>query len=139
MKAVLDTNVVISGIFFGGVPREILDGWADGRFEICLSPSILDEYSRTCERLGTAHPGLDYHETLTTLIGHGTLVPDAVTLEPITADSDDDKFMECGRRSRALVVSGDQHLLDANGWQGVEVLTPRAFLTRLRDAASAAT
>lgn len=134
MKAVLDTNVVISGIFFGGVPREILEGWAEGRFELCLSPSIFDEYLRTCERLGKARPGLDYLETLATLVGGGTLVPDSVMSEPITADADDDKFMACARRSGALVVSGDQHLLDANGWQGVEVLTPRDFLTKLRDA-----
>ena len=133
MKAVLDTNVVISGIFFGGVPREILESWAEERFELFLSPSIFDEYLRTCERLGTARPGLDYLEALTTLVGRGTLVPESVTSEPITADPDDDKFMDCARQCGALVVSGDQHLLDANGWQGVAVLTPRDFLTKLRD------
>lgn len=30
MRAVLDTNVVVSGLFFGGPPRDILDAWADG-------------------------------------------------------------------------------------------------------------
>ncbi len=29
MKAVLDTNVLISGIFFGGPPGQILDAWRD--------------------------------------------------------------------------------------------------------------
>lgn len=130
-KAVLDTNVLVSGIFFGGIPGAILDAWADGRFELLLSPSIFDEYSRTCDRLGARHPGLEYRAVLATLVGHGTLIADVPTVEPITVDPDDDKFMVCAQRSGAVVVSGDTHLHDASGWQGVEVLTPRSFLERL--------
>ena len=131
MRAVLDTNVVISGIFFGGVPRDVLKAWAEGRFEICLSPSIFDEYMRTCDRLGESHPDLEYLEVLATLIGNGTLVPDSDPVPPITADPDDDKFMACAHRCGAVVVSGDRHLIDADGWEGVEVLGPRDFLNRL--------
>jgi predicted nucleic acid-binding protein len=42
VKAVLDTNVVVSGLFFGGVPRVILDLVADGAFELVLSPALRD-------------------------------------------------------------------------------------------------
>ena len=131
MKAVLDTNVLISGIFFGGVPRRVLEAWADGRFELLLSPSIFDEYLRTCDRLGVAHPGLEYRELLAAFLGHGTLVADTNVLSPITVDPDDDKFMLCAHAAGGIVVSGDTHLHDANGWHGVGVLTPRAFLERL--------
>jgi uncharacterized protein len=44
VKALLDTNVLISGIFFGGTPRAVLDAWAESRFELLVSPSIFDEY-----------------------------------------------------------------------------------------------
>ena len=128
MKVVLDTNVLISGIFFGGPPRAVLDAWAAGRFELILSPLMVDEYVRTCDRLGASHQGLAYQSILASLIGHGTLVPDTTDSEPITADPDDDKFMLCARGSGAIVVSGDQHLLDAAGWQGIRVLKPRDFL-----------
>ena len=58
MKAVLDTNVLISGIFFGGVPRQILDAWEGGRFELVLIP---DDLRRVPENLrptltGTSGP-----------------------------------------------------------------------------------
>ena len=43
MKVVLDTNVLISGIFFGGLPRAVLDAWAVERFELLVSPLIFDE------------------------------------------------------------------------------------------------
>lgn len=131
MKAVLDTNVLVSGIFFGGRPRDVLDAWAEERFTLLLSPSIFDEYARTCERLAARHPGLPYDSILATIVGHGMLVPDTHHDVPITADPDDDKFMLCARGREAVVVSGDQDLLKASGWDGVQVLTPRAFLARL--------
>ncbi len=139
MRVVLDTNVLISGIFFGGPPRAVLDAWAAGRFELMISPLMVDEYVRTCERLSASHQDLEYQSVLTSLIGHGTLVPDTTDSEPITADPDDDKFMLCARGSGAIVVSGDQHLLDAAGWQGVQVRKPRDFLDYLANESPDAT
>lgn len=133
MKALLDTNVLISGIFFGGTPRAVLDAWAESRFELLVSPSIFDEYVRTCDRLGASHPGLDYHSPLATIIGHGRLVPDGTVSGPITADPDDDKFMVCARDHGAIVVSGDRHLLQASGWEEVRVMRPSDFLTHLNN------
>ena len=104
---------MISGIFFGGVPRKVLEAWTEGRFELILTPSIFDEYLATCNRLSVTHPGLEFQEILTTMVGHGTLVPDPSPAETITADPDDDKFMACAQGSGAIVVSGDKHLLDA--------------------------
>ena len=131
MRAVLDTNVLVSGIFFAGLPRALLDAWAEGRFELALSPAIFDEYLRTCDRIGSRHPTLEYQQVLAALVGHGTLVPDVEVSVPITADPDDDKFMACAAHAGAIVVSGDHHLHDAAGWRGIEVLRPRAFLDRL--------
>ncbi len=133
MRAVLDTNVLVSGIFFGGVPRAVLHAWAEGRFELVLSPSIIDEYVQTCARLGASHPGLEYQSILATLVGHGTLVPDTTFPSPITADPDDDKFMLCARASGAVVVSGDRHLLEQSGWEETAVMKPRDFLADLAD------
>lgn len=131
MKAVLDTNVLVSGLFFGGAPRQVLEAWADGHFELILTPSIFDEYVRTCDRLASSHPHLDYQAALATIVGHGTLVADPAITDPITADPDDDKFMLCAGSAGAFIVSGDKHLLDASGWSGVEVLKPRDFLNAL--------
>ena len=128
MKVLLDTNVEISGIFFGGPPRAVLDAWAEGRFELLASPSIFDEYVRTCDRLSASHQGLEYHSVLATIIGRGQLVPDPAASVSITDDPDDDKFMLCARANGAIIVSGDKHLLDVSGWEGVRVMRPHEFL-----------
>ena len=136
MKVVLDTNVLISAIFFGGPPRLVLEGWVAERYELVISPSIVDEYVQVCDRLGASRPSLEYQSVLATIIGHATLVPDTPGSEPITADPDDDKFMLCAEGSGATVVSGDQHLLGADGWHGVPVLKPRDFLDSLPESSS---
>ena len=133
MKVVLDTNVLISGIFFGGLPRAVLDAWAEDRFELLLSPLIFDEYVRTCDRLSASHPGLEHQSILASIIGHGRLVPDSPSSDSITADPDDDKFMLCARGRGAIIVSGDQHLLNESGWEGVRVMKPHHFLDFLNN------
>lgn len=51
MKVVVDTNVFVSGVFFRGIPNQILRAWADRRVSIVFSPEILAEYQRTGNKL----------------------------------------------------------------------------------------
>ena len=44
MRAVLDTNVVMSAIFFGGVPFDVLNAWHNGEFELVVSEAVMVEY-----------------------------------------------------------------------------------------------
>ena len=47
-------------------------------------------------------------------------------------DPDDDKFIECAVVARARwIVSGDQHLLTLNEYQGIRILKVEDFLTEI--------
>ena len=46
MRIVLDTNGVVSGLFWGDKPLAILRAWAQGRMSIVGMPEILWEYER---------------------------------------------------------------------------------------------
>lgn len=46
VKAIVDTNVVISGIFWKGAPFEVLKACQEQRFHLAVSLPILDEYRR---------------------------------------------------------------------------------------------
>lgn len=59
MRIVLDTNVFVSAVFFGGVPGQILEAWRDGRIRWVLSTEILDEYQRVGRDLATDYSGAD--------------------------------------------------------------------------------
>ena len=48
---------------------------------------------------------------------------------PICADPDDDMFIVCALASHtSFIVSGDKHLLNTDGYQGIQVLKPRLFV-----------
>ncbi len=57
MKAVLDTNVFVSGVFFQGPPHRILQAWRDGSLKLFLSPDIIEEYRRVGENLQEKYGG----------------------------------------------------------------------------------
>lgn len=122
---------MISGVFFGGVPRQILEAWRDGTVTVVFSPEILAEYQRVGERLGERFGGVVLYPFLQLLGVQGHLQDAPDPESPITEDPDDDKFFSCAHASGVkVIVSGDAHLLDASGWKGIEVLPPAQFYER---------
>ena len=51
MRIVLDTNVLISGLFFTGIPLKILQGIKRGKYKVIVTKDIVDEYQKTMDRL----------------------------------------------------------------------------------------
>lgn len=132
MRIVLDTNVVVSGVFFGGVPGQILSAWVDRKFDLVLSPAILDEYQRVGDELGWRYPSVVGHFTgiLTLVATHALVVAAPPLPQAVTADPTDDMFLAAALASGAsVIVSGDRHLLAVNGWRDISIVTPRAFVT----------
>ena len=129
----MDTNVIMSGILFGGVPGRLLDAWAGGRLELVLSPEILDEYRRVGADLAARYP--ERAEALTPVLAlvamNATLVDAPPLIDRVSADPDDDKFLAAAIAADVrIVVSGDQDLLDVSGWRDIKILTPRKFVDR---------
>jgi uncharacterized protein len=130
MRVVLDSNVVLSGFFFGGIPGIVLKGWRTGRFRMVISPPVLSEYREAGAALESRYGGSEFG-TFATLLALNADVLDAPERldEPVCTDPDDDKFLACALAGGAtIVVSGDRALLDVSGWQGIEVIRPRAFV-----------
>jgi len=59
VKTVLDTNVLVSGIFFKGPPYQVLEAWRNGTIRLLVSPPILDEYRRVGLELARQSPVVD--------------------------------------------------------------------------------
>jgi len=129
VRVVLDTNVFISGVFFTGPPYKILEAWRDARIQLVVSPAILEEYKRVGETLATQFPGVDLEPILDFLTLHAEVVTADTLLEPVCRDPDDDKFVACALASGVRhVISGDKHLLNASGYKGLKVVSPRRFV-----------
>ena len=51
MKVVIDTNVMISGVFFGGAPRMVLNAIIDEKITACATLEIVEEYQEIVEEM----------------------------------------------------------------------------------------
>ena len=132
MRIVLDTNVLISGIFFSGPPFKILEAWRDGRLEMVVSQEILEEYYRVGEILSNRYPDVDITPALEFITINAEIVSPPGLDEPICVDPDDDKFFTCAIAGRcSVIISGDKHLLDKSGYAGVSVQKPRYFVDKV--------
>lgn len=129
MKVVVDTNVVISGVFFGGNPGRVLEAWRDGKIELFVSAEVLDEYRRVGERLEDQFPRVSLAPFLALVLANATIVEPAVLPKPVSRDPNDDPFIACAVAGNCDAnISGDRHLLEISGYEGIEVLTPRQLI-----------
>jgi putative PIN family toxin of toxin-antitoxin system len=134
VKVVLDTNVLISGIYFGGIPGKILEAWGARRFQLLVSTEILQEYLNVAERLADRYAGVEYESILGLIIQNAELVQPSDLPEPVSTDPDDDKFLACALAGQSTtIVSGDSDLINVSGYCGIKVLTPKAFVSECLD------
>jgi len=128
-KIVIDTNIYISAIFWGGKPRAIVDLGRTGQVLIFTSSEIEEEIEK---KLKTKF-GLSNEEAAQILLDFSTFtVPVKVSrrIKVIDDDPDDDKFVECAVASRAgFVVSGDKHLLDLKEYEEIKIMRAADFLS----------
>jgi putative PIN family toxin of toxin-antitoxin system len=131
MRVVVDTNVFVSAVFFGGIPARLLDMWRNGSVELLLTAEILAEYEDVVHRLRGRYPSVDPDPIINLVVRWATFVQPAPLEGQVCADPDDDKFLAAalGGAGR-MVVSGDTHLRAVNGYRQVEVLTPAEFIRR---------
>ena len=129
MKIVLDTNVLVSGIFFSGPPFEILKAWQQGELHIAISPEILDEYYRVAEELKDRFASIDAEPILTLIAANSDMVQAPALPSQVCEDPDDDKFLACALACNAeCIISGDKHLLNVAVYQAIPIFKPGTFV-----------
>ena len=131
MRVIINTNVLISGIFFGGPPAKILEAWRGGELKLIVSPEILEEYFEVCARISVRNPDIDIAPILFLIARNSQVVESQPLAEQISRDVDDDKFIACAIASGTrTIISGDNDLLTASGYKKIKVVTPRDFVDR---------
>jgi uncharacterized protein len=131
IRIVLDTNVLMSGIFWSGPPSRILHAWYEKKLKFVISPEILEEYKRVNEILSRKYPSIDVVSIIDLITIGSELCSDNKLDKPVSRDFDDDKFIAaCISSSCKIIVSGDQDLLEISGYQGIEVIKPAEFVKK---------
>ena len=134
IRAVLDTNVIISALLFSGPPSQLVSAWQSSRLRPVVSAPILDESIRVLaypkfELTSAQIRGL-IEEELLPFIETVKVIPSAVSK---IQDPDDAKFITCATTAGVrCLISEDDDLLSLHRVQLVEIVSVTAFLQRLR-------
>jgi len=128
IRAVLDTNVIVSALVFGGTPRTILERAEVRGYGWFYSEPIQAEVRVVLDRKFGWRPEM-LRDVLTRLWSIGELVRPTISVQAVVEDPDDDRVLECALASRAdFIVSGDHHLLAVGNYEGTAIVSPRRFI-----------
>lgn len=131
MRLVLDTNVVMSAIFFGGDPKIIIRAAIAKKVELVATQALVDEYHEIAERLHEYYPTVSYRRPLAIFESLLKIVRPATLSGNVCRDPDDDALIACALGGKAKIVcSGDEDLLVLNGYRGLEIMKPHDFKLR---------
>ncbi len=125
---VVDTNVWLSGLVFGGRPGEVLKKFADGDIIVVISEECLSELRRKItEKFPLFVSQLERLEA--SLRKDAVFVPLGAHTVNVSRDQDDNKFIETALAGNCqYLVSGDRDLLDLRCYGRIQILTPAEFL-----------
>ena len=132
MRVVLDTNVIVSGLNFTGNERIVLELALRGRFELYLSPFILEEIEGVLRRkFGWENERLA--QALAVLEDAAAIVDPQQLPDVIERGHADNRILECvASVSADYLVTGDRrHLIPLAEHQGARILNAPRFLTVL--------
>lgn len=137
ITAVLDTNILVAGFVRrnpAAAPARLLDAWLAGAFTLVVSDYLLTEVADVlarpyfAQRLGATQVAA----ALATLRSLALVTPLTDVVTGIVADPKDDPILSTALSGKAqYLVSGDRALLQMETYQGVKILTARAFLDLL--------
>lgn len=129
MKVVLDTNVLISAIVFGGNPRNILEAILRGEPKLFFSEYILDELKGVLQRPKFGFPAEVIQTILSELNAIGHVVKSLAHIREIQEDAGDNRILECAIEASAnYIISGGTHLLNLKKYRNIRVVNPAEYL-----------
>ncbi len=136
MRLVADTNVVVSGLMWGGPPRAILGAAREQRISLFASAALIAELEdvlarpKLARRLASiGHTPADLLDRYLSLVRYVTATP---LTEPMSRDPDDDQVIACAIAAHAdLIVSGDRDLLDLGHAHGIPILDASTVVERI--------
>ena len=131
MKIVIDTNVFISAVFFGGLPLKVLQSVISKQNDAYISPEIWDEYNDAIERMTNKYPSRLKQQLIDEVFKVFKVIIPSSKIS-ICRDHDDDKFISCAIDAECMyIVSGDDDLLSLGNVEDVIICTPSEFLNAM--------
>ena len=138
MRVVLDANIFISGIFFGGKLRKILDLIEEKKITPCFTVTTLKEleYILSHEKFTQQRKLLSFviADFLARLKDYSLIFLQPTRIPKIVKeDLADNYLLACALMAQAsFIISGDKHLLKLRKFHNIPILSPKEFLKKVK-------
>lgn len=128
IRVVIDSNVWISGLIFGGQPEKIIKHFLDGDFLVIVSAELLSELRRkVIEKFPLFTSSLESLDA--SILNDAIVVRLGSQTINISRDPDDNKVIETAVMGRCdYIISGDKDLLVIGSYKNINIVNPTDFL-----------
>lgn len=136
IRAVLDTNVVLSGLLWHGTPHALINRVREGTLIFISSPALLAELAEVIARPQfdaiLVRSNTSRERSLAELHELTEVIAPPPMAEPVCRDPDDDAVLALAiAASVDFIVSGDRDLLSLKSFRGIAIVTPAEALRRI--------
>lgn len=122
-KVVIDANVILSGVLFGGKPALLLDAIQKQKFTLCLSEKLCDEiFDKLTNKF---HVDINILNQVSTILSFGDFYMPVKTVQ-FPLDPDDEYLLELAESCKAhYLITGDKkHILPLKKWESTKIISP---------------
>ncbi len=126
-RVLLDTNVIISALLFGGKPRQLLKQVQRFEIEAVISPQLLSElFEVLIKKFGFSKDKIQLTEYL--IENSFNQVYPSCELD-ILKDKDDNRVLEAAVEGKCnVIITGDKELLELAQYRNIKIITAEQFL-----------
>jgi putative PIN family toxin of toxin-antitoxin system len=128
IKIVLDTNVFISGIIFGGYSKEILEAAVEGKVQLAVSDDILNEISEVLQRKKFNFMPSITRQIISEIEKISEVITPKQSFKAVKRDPADNIIIDCAFEAKAdFIITGDKDLLELKEFKNIEIVNPKKF------------
>jgi uncharacterized protein len=138
MRAVLDTNVLLSGLLWRGPSYALLEQVRNGSVTFLSSPELFAEFAEVLARpkfdavLSRSSSSREHMLVQVRMLAE--VIDPPPLAQPVCRDPDDDAVLALARAARVdVIVSGDDDLLSLISFDSIPILNPAQALARVGD------
>lgn len=130
-KVIVDTNVFISGVVYGGNPRKIIQLWHENKYIFCLSPELKAEILGKLKRkFLLPKESLQNIEESLDAKSKKYIPKNKIT---ICKDPQENFLIELAEEAKAnYIISGDKLVLKLEQYKGTRIIAPREFIDNIK-------
>jgi putative PIN family toxin of toxin-antitoxin system len=132
VRVVADTNILVSGLLFGGPPEQVFLSGMRGEIQLLTSLSLLKKFEKVLKEKFQLSPPM-VREIVEEVREVAEVVEVSSHIETISYPDEDNRVLECAVDGKAdFIVTGDtKHILPLKEYSGIKILSPSEFLKLL--------